>query len=113
MARQERVPQTKWSAISLGLRSVDILENQIYRFSVENIRRLGEVNGRTKFAFISSQGLQPQWPAPEQYVWDGKSCADWSTIDSQADVTEFHPNYMKCIVAYGRERGKAMAWNVS
>jgi predicted acylesterase/phospholipase RssA len=105
------LPQTKWSAISLGLRSVDILENQVYRFSVENIQRLGQVNGRIKFAFISSQGLPPQWPAPEQYVWNGKSCTDWSAIDSQAGVTEFHPNYMKCIVAYGHERGEAKAWN--
>jgi predicted acylesterase/phospholipase RssA len=104
-------PQTKWSAISLGLRSVDILENQVYRFSVENIQRLGEANGRTKFAFISSQGLPPQWPAPELYVWNGKSCADWSVVDGQAGVTEFHPNYMKCVVAYGRARGMARAWN--
>lgn len=104
-------PQTEWSAISLGLRSVDILENQVYRFSVENIQRLGEANGHTKFAFISSEGLAPQWPAPEQYVWNGKSCGDWSAIDSAAGVTEFHPNYMKCIVAYGQARGKAEAWN--
>lgn len=105
------LPQAKWSSISLGLRSVDILENQVYRFSVENIQRLSEVNGRTKFAFISSQGLPPQWPAPEQYVWNGRNCADWNAVDRKAGVTEFHPNYMKCIVAYGRERGKASAWN--
>ena len=104
--------QTKWSSITLGLRTVDILENQVYRFSVENILRLGTAGAPVKMAFISSNGLGPEWKAWNQFPYDGRTCGEWLDDDRRKlHPTEFYPHYMRCLIAYGRARGEAGAWN--
>ena len=103
--------RTEWSALTLALRSVDILENQVYRFSVDNVQRYGNANGRLRMAYISNQGLGPQWGDPGDFVYEGRSCEAWQAEDDKEKPVEFHPRYMRCLVAYGRARGAAMAWN--
>ncbi|WP_374943243.1 patatin-like phospholipase family protein [Sphingomonas sp.] len=103
-------PRTEWSSLTLGLRAVDILENQVYRFSVENVTRIASGNGTVKMAFISNQNL-PGAVEPQDFVFDGKSCRDWTAVDNLAKPTEFHPRYMRCLLEYGRARGRVLAWN--
>ncbi len=105
-------PQMKWSSVTLGLRTVDILENQVYRFSVENILRLSAAGAPVKMAFISSDGLGSGWVPPDDFPYDGKSCGQWMEADREAlHPTEFYPHYMRCLIAYGRARGADDAWN--
>lgn len=104
-------PQTQWSAISLALRTVSILENQVYRFSVDNVTRMGSGAGAIRMAFISNDGLPPGAPEPLAFVWDGRTCAAWNDVDNLERPTEFHPRYMRCLLEYGRSRGAALAWN--
>lgn len=105
-------PQREWSAISLGLRSVDILENQVYRFSVDNVQRFAAAKGRLKMAFISNQGLPAGAPDPDLFPFEGRTCGEWRAEDRKAKPTEFHPLYMRCLVAYGRARGAGPSWNL-
>jgi predicted acylesterase/phospholipase RssA len=102
-----------WSALSLGLRSIDMLENQVYRFSVDQVETVPRSGGSLKMAFISNEGLDPSAEDPDQHVYKGQTCAAWSTEDDKADVKEFHPHYMACLLDYGRVRGKAEQWNIS
>ena len=103
-------PQRNWSAVSLALRTVSILENQVYRFSVDNVVRAASGSGRIRMAFISSDNL-PGWPEPMDFRWEDRTCAEWNAIDNRDKPTEFHPRYMRCLLEYGRARGAAQAWN--
>ena len=105
-------PQTNWSSLTLGLRAVDILENQVYRFSVETVQRIGTPDNPVRFAFISGQGL-PADMDPDRFEWQGRTCEAYSREDEAKGVIEFHPRYMKCLIEYGRQRGAAQAWNVA
>ena len=104
-------PQTQWSALTLALRSVSILENQVYRFSVDNVTRVASGSGTVKMAFISNENTPDAGKDPLDFVWDGKSCRAWNAIDNLDEPTEFHPRYMRCLLEYGRARGRAGAWN--
>ena len=104
----------KWSAITLGLRAVDLLKNQIYRFSVEDVERFprGE-NGVLRMAFISNEGLTKMPGDPDGHVFDTKSCDAWKEVDEKTTKpVEFHPNFMACLVDYGVKRGKTDPWNL-
>jgi predicted acylesterase/phospholipase RssA len=103
----------KWSALSLGLRSVDILENQVYRFSVDQVETAVLDGGALKMAFISNEGLPSGAEDPDQHGYKGRTCADWSAQDDRAGVKEFHPHYMACLLDYGKARGERELWNVS
>ena len=63
----------KWSALSLGLRSIDILENQVYRFSVDQVETAALAGGALKMAFISNEGLPSGAEDPDQHVYKGTS----------------------------------------
>jgi hypothetical protein len=102
---------TKWSAISLGLRAVSILENQVYRFSVEDVERTELHGGTFRMAFISNERLPPGSEDPDDHEFQGKSCAAWSEEDEAHSVQEFHPHYMACLLDYGRTRGTSQLWN--
>ena len=105
-------PRTSWSALTLGFRAVDILENQVYRFSVENVNQVAAGAGRVRMAFISGDGLPPSWGDPDTHPYQGKTCAEWTAEDDRLEKpTEFHPRYMRCLVDYGHARGAAEAWN--
>ncbi len=104
----------KWSALTLALREIDMLENQVYRFSVARAEEFGVANGGLLMAFISTENLAPGAEQPEKHMFRGKNCADWSVEDSKAGAVQFHPNYMACISDYGRHRGEGElggTWN--
>lgn len=104
-------PYAKWSSITLGLRAVDILENQVYRFSVDNVNQAAAGKGSIRMAFISAEGPAGSLGDPDEFQFNGRSCARWSEEDDKAKPTEFHPHYMRCLLEYGRARGQANAWN--
>lgn len=104
-------PVKTWSALTTAMRAVDILENQVYRFSVANTETFGLAHGGVRMAFISNQNLTPGAVQPNDYVFRGKSCAAWNLIDNLQKPLEFHPNYMSCLSDYGRSRGATGQWN--
>ncbi|PZN93209.1 MAG: hypothetical protein DCF31_13435 [Alphaproteobacteria bacterium] len=88
-----------WDLLDLGLRSVDILTNQVYRFSADAAAAAG-----TGFVRIE--------PDARGHVFNGRSCADWRTLD-QADrppPVQFHKREMLCLIDYGRARSQAAKW---
>jgi hypothetical protein len=103
----------KWSALTLGFRSIDMLENQVYRFSVDQVESAALAGGTLKMAFISNEGLPAGSEDPDQHTYKGRSCAEWSAEDDRAGVKEFHPHYMACLLDYGKSRGEREPWNVS
>jgi predicted patatin/cPLA2 family phospholipase len=94
-----------WDVVSLGLRSVDILTNQVYRFSVDYA---AQGPGEVHFTRIL--------PDVDGYVatLDGqsKTCADWHAVDQAANPppVQFNPHEMACLIAYGRSRSAAEQW---
>lgn len=102
----------KWSAINLGLRAVSILENQVYRFSVNELERSVRPPGSLKLAFISNHNL-PGEIEPDNFTHNGRTCRDWAVEDvRRSHPTEFHPLFMRCLIAYGEYRGEARQWNL-
>ncbi|MFM9625879.1 hypothetical protein ACKI14_49820, partial [Streptomyces turgidiscabies] len=66
-----RNPKKGWSLLSLGLRSVSILENQVYQTSVASV--IGAA-GQLKVATIDNEALfQSGQPAeyPDDHVYGG------------------------------------------
>jgi len=108
---QNGQPVKSWSALTTAMRAVDILENQVYRFSVASTESFGLRHGGVRMAFISTQNLPAGSVDPDDYVFRGKSCAAWNIIDNLQKPLEFHPNYMACLSDYGRSRGAAGQWN--
>jgi hypothetical protein len=88
-----------------------MLENQVYRFSVDQVESLARSAGTLKMAFISNEGLGPNAEDPDQHSYKGRTCADWSAEDDKTGVKEFHPHYMACLLDYGRVRGANEQWN--
>lgn len=111
--RADGKPMMEWSSVTTALRAVDIMENQVYRFSVASAETYGLQHGGVNMAFISNQNLAPGAVQPNDYVFRGKTCAEWNTIDNLQKPLEFHPNYMACLSQYGTSRGKAAQWNWS
>lgn len=103
----------KWSALSVAMRAVKIMENQVYRFSVGTTEAFAVEHGGLSMAFISNQNLPQGSPLPMAHVFRGKTCAAWNDIDNAAKPKplEFHPNYMSCLIDYGRVRGAQSQWN--
>jgi predicted acylesterase/phospholipase RssA len=106
----------KWDAVNLALRAVDILENQVSRFSLDAVERLASAGSlyRYRLAFIDHARSDaftyriPGYEAPEE-----RTCFDWTEEDRLRDnPLEFHARYMACLLAYGRERGKAQDWDL-
>lgn len=95
----------------MALRAVDILEKEVYRFSVDNVTRIASSSGSVRMAFISSQSLPAGSVQPADFVFHGKTCRKWNAVDDLAKPAEFHPRYMRCLVKYGRSRGRVLAWN--
>jgi hypothetical protein len=95
-----------WDILELGLRSVDILTNQIYRFSADYAAR--QAGTTTHFTRIYPD--VSAFPA----TIDNRTltCAQWRDVDMQERPApvQFHPNEMKCLIAYGRDRAKIEQW---
>jgi hypothetical protein len=109
-------PTTTWSIATLALRAVnDLLENQVYQLSVGKVEQAAR---HLRMAYISNQNLHgpdgkvPQ--APDEYPYGANTCSQWYTQDQkQADPLQFYPNYMACLLDYGRARGQQPGpWNL-
>lgn len=109
--QQDGKPVTEWSSLSTAMRAVNILENQVYRFSVGTTEAYGMQHGGVNMAFISNQNLPAGSVDPNAYVFRGKTCTEWNAIDNLQKPMEFHPNYMACLSDYGRSRGAVSQWN--
>lgn len=109
-------PFEKWSIYNVGLRSVDILQNQVYQLSVDRVLRWARDNGNLRMAFISKNRLQIFQDDPlTGFVYDGgTTCAAALEADKREfSPYEFHPRYMRCMAEYGGERAARDAWNLA
>jgi predicted acylesterase/phospholipase RssA len=106
-------PVTNWSLLTLAARTVDQLENQTYRFSVDGVERLALAHGTLKMAYISNQNLTQDTEQADDHLFDGKTCAAWAAIDDEKKPIEFHAHYMECLFDYGRQRGADGQWNIA
>ena len=105
-------PVDKWSVVNFGLRAVDLMENQVYRFSVDDVESWAMANGSLKMAFISNQGLTKVTTQPDAWPYNNMTCAQASADDDKkTHPQEFHPEYMRCLIDYGQARGKDEPWN--
>lgn len=100
-----------WSALTYPLRAVDIMQNQVYRLSIDDAERWSVANGTLKMAFQSNEALRVLKTPPEDWVYDGKTCAAYAAIDAAAHPVEFQPKYMRCMIDYGEHRGLSDPWN--
>lgn len=104
-------PRKGWRLTTLGLRTVGILENQVYRLSVQAVEDRAAELGGLHMAYIGKENI-PGGDEPDAHSYRGKSCGAWHDEDEQsAHPIEFHPNYMACLTDYGRARGRAYQWN--
>lgn len=106
-------PVQKWSLINFGMRAVHAMENEVYRFSVNDVARFGAKDGKFRVAFISNLGLKDPSVDPDEYASrvDGKTCSFHHDQDAKAKPQEFYPSYMRCLIDYGQRRGESDAWN--
>jgi len=104
-------PVKKWSVLNFALRAVDLMENQVYRFSVADAERWGSANGTLQMAYISSEGLKHMKVDPDGWDYKGETCAKASSIDDLESPKQFHPRYMRCLIDYGQKRGAQDPWN--
>jgi len=101
-------PMQRWSAVTGALRAVDLLETQVYSFSAAQVEGLGLHYGWLRMAALVRA---PGGELPDEYVFNGKTCAQWQAIDAQAKPMQFYPWYMACTADYGRSRGATQQWN--
>lgn len=103
-------PLRDWNLLELGLRSVRILQDQVQRFSVAAALAPGDP---------PIVRVNPDMPAFQARIDDlpgepaaTKTCAAWRAIDraETPPPAQFEKRYMRCLIAYGRERATALPW---
>ena len=115
--RDDGTPVGDWSVVSFGLRAVDLLQTQVYRFSVDDVEKWALPNGTLRMAFISNENLAHLTESPDAHLFtndakETKTCADFREEDRTRDhPQEFDARYMQCLIDYGRARGAADPWN--
>lgn len=103
-------PVKRWSILNVGFRSIDILQNQVTQFSVKGVLDAERKSGEARLAFIAR--TKSDATNPLDFVVGGKSCASWRDEDTaEQNPFEFYPRYMRCILEYGRSRGRNADWN--
>lgn len=105
------VPHPKWSLKTVAARSVSILINQVYRFSVDTIRQANLL------AFPEDKGRNFHFARIEadvaDHVFGEKKCPEWYIEDRDTlRPVEFYPNYMDCLVDYGSKKGDDADWEL-
>ena len=104
-------PREGWLLTTLGLRTVEILENQVYRLSVEAVETKAAGIGTLHMAYISNENI-PGGEEPDQHRYRGHTCDEWYQADKERlHPIQFYPSYMACLIDYGRQRGRQAQWN--
>jgi len=109
----------KWSLATTGLRSVDVLVNQVYRANAQSIFLNYRLAYRTSDGFHFAR-MRPDAP---DFPFQGRSCGSgegrvtkdgiksWYELDEDAShPLEFYPRYMQCLQAYGAKRAMDEGW---
>jgi hypothetical protein len=109
----------KWSLATTGLRSVDVLVNQVYRANAQSIYLNYQLAYRTADGFHFARMRSD---APD-FAYQGRSCGSgegrvtkdgvksWYDLDEEAShPLEFYPRYMQCLQAYGVHRARHEGW---
>ena len=94
----------KWDFADIAQRSVKLLTNQVYRFSVAAASQPGD----PPVALIRADaGAHPLTLGGETL-----SCDAWRARDNAAKPppVEFHPLQMRCLIDYGRTRMDGLEW---
>jgi hypothetical protein len=107
-------PKTdKWNAVSVGLRTVKLMENQVYRFSVDSVESFPVKGGDLRMAFISDERLEHVQGDPIQHVFQARTCEAWRREDKAREKPfEFDARYMACLFDYGQTRAREDPWNL-
>lgn len=108
-----------WSLATVGMRSVDVLVNQVYRANAQAIFQAYQLAFHTAdgFHFARMKADAPEFQLGEHscgssagYVAKDRR-PTWYQLDEDAyHPLEFYPNYMKCLIAYGEARSQAEGW---
>jgi len=109
-------PIEKWSIYNVGLRSVDILQNQVYQLSVDRVLQWARDKGNLRMAFISKNRLQFLQDDPlNEFVYDGGTTCRAALDADKREFSpyEFHPRYMRCMAEYGGVRATRDPWNLA
>jgi len=109
----QRDPKEGWLLMTLGLRTVDILESQVYHLSVDTVETKAAELGGLHMSYISNENIAGG-EEPDDHRYRGKTCEAWHLVDRQAlHPIQFYPAYMACLIDYGRERGRRGEWNTN
>lgn len=104
----------KWDIGSLAFRSTDILVNQIYRLSAAHVQARYQHQYpahlfRQHFHF--SRMHRTDLRDKEKFSFRDRSCNDWLQSDKERlRPLEFHPDYMRCLQAYGANQAEELKW---
>jgi patatin-like phospholipase len=102
-----------WNLLQLASRSEKILVNQVYRFSAERILTRDPANP-PHFARINPDSDSHSYTMPpDAGLGTGtRTCAGWHDVDRDTlHPVQFFPRYMRCLIDYGRQRGRAGQWD--
>lgn len=102
-----------WNLVGLAGRSERLLVNQVYRFSADRVRTEAEQAGNSFFfARIEQDVNDHSFTMNDPALGTGtRTCAEWTAIDRQLDhPVQFYPRYMRCLIDYGRQRGRTGGW---
>jgi hypothetical protein len=102
-----------WNLIDLAARSVSILISQGYRFSSAKI-----LDRATERGFVPHLvKIDPDLAAfshtlAHPTLGSGTmTCPQWKKVDAAKDKPlEFHPRFMRCLIAYGQQRAASEGW---
>jgi len=102
-----------WEILGLASRSVDMLIKQVERLSIERAASLPrDYPVKVHFAKIERAQLRKLEFPIARGSSDRRTCEMWRRQDIiDDDPLEFYAKYMKCLLAYGRSRGKGAAWS--
>lgn len=108
-----------WSIDGVGLRSVDVLVNQVYRASAQAIFQAYQLAYQTRdgFHFARMRPDARNFRLGERTCGSGAGYVPSDGVETWYDLDdrtrrplEFYPNYMKCLIAYGEQTARTANW---
>jgi predicted acylesterase/phospholipase RssA len=102
-----------WNLIELASRSEQILVNQVYRFSAARILDDDPANPPHFARMNPDSDSHVYTMPPDADLGTGTmTCAEWHAEDKRLlNPVQFFPRYMRCLIDYGRQRGRAGQWD--